>query len=238
MASINGFDVVPYRSPKLAKFLVPGATVRLSVRKEVAPLLIGLARDFHATVERLDPDSTWGHAPRKIANSNRWSYHAPGIALDLNAAAHPDGKRGTFSRAKVRAIRALLAQYRFQGKPVFRWGGDFGGSDVDEMHFQLITPRANALRAVKALQTSVPVSDLPVLGTAGGDMRNLVFGKSKSSTRVYVGDGVACRGVAKEAGWKRLMDEAKRRGASDDDIKLREFNTDAELFDFIGKKIG
>ena len=85
MASINGFTVVPYSDPLLGTYVVPGSTTRLSVRKEIAPLLIGFARDFNVQVELLNPKSCWGHAPRMIGSSGQWSFHAPGIALDLNA---------------------------------------------------------------------------------------------------------------------------------------------------------
>jgi hypothetical protein len=152
MATINGFSVEPYGSPKLATYTVPGTGVRLSVRREIAPLIIGLAADFHRTVETLDPRSCWGHAPRKIAGTNSWSFHAPGIAGDFNATQHPMGKRNTFTAGEVRAIRALLRKYSYKGQPLFRWGGDYK-SRADDMHFELIRPRDVCLAAVAALQT-------------------------------------------------------------------------------------
>lgn len=158
MPSINGFDVVPYGSDKLATYTVPGSNVKLSVRKEVAPLLIGFAADFHRVVETLNVGKDdWGHAPRKIAGSDSWSFHAPGIAMDLNSSAHPMGKRGTFTAAEVSAIRGLLKKWSYGGKPIFRWGGDYK-SKADEMHFEIIIPRDAALLAVKYLQTTPPTT--------------------------------------------------------------------------------
>lgn len=151
MASINGFTVVPAGAVQLGTFTVPGTTTRLIVRKEVAPLLIALARDFHATVEPLNPKSCWGHAHRKVRGGTAWSYHAPGIAIDLNASAHPMGKRGTFSAAKQAAVRALLARYSHHGVGLFRWGADYH-SRADDMHFEIIVPRGVALDAVAHLQ--------------------------------------------------------------------------------------
>jgi hypothetical protein len=151
MPSINGFSVVQYGAPELATFAVPGTDTRLSVRKEVAPLLIGLARDFHATVEPLNPKSCWGHAPRKIRGGSAWSFHAPGIAMDLNAAAHPMGKRGTFNPSREAAVRALLTRYTYKGVRLIRWGADYH-TRADEMHFEIIVPRGVALDAVHALQ--------------------------------------------------------------------------------------
>lgn len=150
MASISGFTVLPYGHTALGTFPVPGTGVRLSLRREVAPLLLALARDFHTTVEPLDPKSCWGHAHRRIAGTDVWSRHAPGIAIDLNASAHPMGRRGTFSSGEVAAIRALLKRYRHTGRSLFRWGGDF--DRADDMHFELIADRSVCLAAVTALQ--------------------------------------------------------------------------------------
>jgi hypothetical protein len=148
---INGFTVLPYGSAALGTYLVPGTGVRLSVRREVAPLLIGLALDYHHTVEPLHPGWCWGHNPRKIAGSTSWSLHAPGIAVDLNAPHHPMGRRGTFTTAQRAAITRLLAKYTHRGTRLVRWGGTYT-SRPDEMHFELIAPRAVCLAAVAALQ--------------------------------------------------------------------------------------
>lgn len=147
MASINGFSVLPFGDSKLAKFKIPGTGARLSLRKEVASLMVGLARDFHQNVEPLNAKSCWGHDFRKIDDSGSWSFHAPGIAIDLNATDHPRGKRDTFSTNQVKSIRKLLQNYSYQGVRLFRWGGDFS-TKVDEMHFEIIVPRGIALKAV------------------------------------------------------------------------------------------
>lgn len=155
MPSINGFTVVPYGDPLLKTYTVNGSTTKLSVRAEVAPLMIGFAADFHRLVEKLDGKSSWGHAPRKIAGSDSWSFHAPGIAMDLNSNAHPMGKRGTFTSVEVAAIRKLLSKWSYAGVKLFRWGGDYK-SKADEMHFEIIVPRSTALAAVKLLNTTPP----------------------------------------------------------------------------------
>ncbi len=159
MASINGFTVLQYGAPELATYPVPGTDTRLSVRKEVAPLLIGLARDFHATVEPLNPKSCWGHAPRKVRGGTAWSYHAPGIAIDLNADAHPMGKRATFSPSRQAAVRALLARYTYHGVRLVRWGADYQ-TRADEMHFEIIVPHDVALDAVGTLQQQAEHLDI------------------------------------------------------------------------------
>jgi hypothetical protein len=161
MSKINGFTVVNFGDPALKTFPIPGTTARLSLRKEVAALMVGLARDFNLTVEPLNHKSCWGHDHRKISGSNQWSFHAPGIAIDLNASAHPRGSSGTFDRDQVKAIRKLLANWSHHGVKLFRWGGDFN-TIVDEMHFEIIVPRATALAAVEELRPVGTTSLVPV----------------------------------------------------------------------------
>jgi len=149
MASINGFGVLPFGSSDLAKYKIPGSATKLSLRREVASLIVELARDFHQTVEPLNPKSCWGHDHRKIDGGPNWSFHAPGIAIDLNASDHPRGKHNTFSANQEKSIRKLLKNYSFQGVRLFRWGGDFH-TKVDEMHFEIIVPRSIALKAISS----------------------------------------------------------------------------------------
>lgn len=149
--TVSGFSLLPYGSSQLATYAIGDTGVRLSLRREVAPLLVALALRFHGTVEHLNPRTCWGHAARNVRGSAAPSRHWPGIAADLNAAAHPLGKTGTFTTGERKAITALLARFRHGGQPLFRWGGDYRGRK-DEMHFELIAPRSVCLAAVKALQ--------------------------------------------------------------------------------------
>lgn len=151
MPSINGFTVVPYGDPALATYAVGDRGCRLSVRREIAPLLIGFANDFARLVEPITLNS-WGHAPRKIPGTDSWSFHAPGIALDLNSQWHPEYRRGTFQPAQVVILRQLMAKYSYGGVSLFRWGGDYRNHG-DEMHFELIQHRDRCLAAVRQLQS-------------------------------------------------------------------------------------
>ncbi len=148
---VNGFSPLPYGDPGLAVYTVPGTPVRLSLRREVAPLLLDLLRDWHAQVEPLDPKSCWGHAYREVRGATTTSFHAPGIAVDANASRHPLGTdpRKNYSAGQIERIHDLLARHAFEGRRVFRWGGDYTGRR-DGMHVELILPRSVALRAVAA----------------------------------------------------------------------------------------
>ncbi len=146
MASILGFYASSSPSATGIKtFRVPGTTVLIPVKAEVAPILIGFAREFHLTVEPLRAGWCWGYAWRAIRGAFSLSKHAPGIAIDLNAPRHPLGRRGTFSPGQVRQIRALCQKYGL------KWGGDW--SRPDEMHFEIIENRSAALARVRKLQS-------------------------------------------------------------------------------------
>jgi hypothetical protein len=147
MPSINGFSVSSRPSAiGVRNVLVPGTSVRLPVRGEVAPLLIGLAKEFNEKVERLRPGWNWGYAYRAVRGLSKPSFHAAGVAIDLNAPRHPLGKRNTFTPAQRAMCRALAKKYGC------RWGGDYR-LRKDEMHFEVILPRAQALALVRRLQS-------------------------------------------------------------------------------------
>lgn len=94
-----------------------------------------LCRRFHNEVEPITRDHSWGWNYRPIrGRSDGYSNHASGTAIDLNAPAHPLGRRGTFSRAEAGRIRAILADL----DGTVRWGGDYNNR-ADEMHFEINT---------------------------------------------------------------------------------------------------
>jgi hypothetical protein len=157
MASLHGFSIEPWGSSKIGNFKVPGSSVSLTVRKEIAPILIGFCRDFHREVEPLRKGWCWGFNPKKIEGSNSWSNHAWGGAVDLNAPRHPMGKANTFTLGERAAIDRLLKKYTFKGQRLIRAGKDYSGRK-DDMHFEINVSRSIALAAVAALGTATPVT--------------------------------------------------------------------------------
>lgn len=146
MPSINGFTCgSSARAIGVKSYKVPGTQVSLPVRSEVAPLLIGFAAEFHVTVEPLVRGWNWGYAYRNVRGASNPSFHAAGVAIDLNAPRHPLGRRGTFTPRQAAQIRALCKKYGL------RWGGDYRVRK-DEMHVEVILPRAQALARVQALR--------------------------------------------------------------------------------------
>lgn len=129
-------------SPRIA-----GVTLPQGVRKGDVEIVLGyVAERFHATVEPLVPGHCWGYHYKVIEGSTQLSNHASGTAIDLNAPSHPMGKAGTFSAAKAKAIRAILADC----DGVVRWGGDYSGRK-DEMHFEIIKSAAEVAKVAAKL---------------------------------------------------------------------------------------
>lgn len=147
--AINGFSTCNITA-RGAAFKVPGTTRYLQVRREIAPLLIGFAAEFHRLVEPIDRGTKddWGYACRAVRGRANTSFHAAGIAIDLGALRHPLGRRGTFTPRQAATIKALCKKYGL------RWGGTF--RRPDEMHVEVILPRAQALALVRLLQTPRP----------------------------------------------------------------------------------
>jgi len=163
MADINGFPVGATEATgravaRIETFRVPGTGVRLPVCRDIAPLLIGLARDFNVRVEPLQEGACWGYAYRQVRGGATPSFHAAGIAIDLNAPQHGLGRRGTFTPAQAEVCRELARTYGCG------WGGDYHRR-ADEMHFEVIVARARALALVAKLQA--PVGDGPFPLAAG-----------------------------------------------------------------------
>lgn len=147
MATLLGFPVLAdWGVPQLGTYLVPGSPVKFTVAKEVAPILIGFARDFDREVEELIVGQCGGFNPRNIAGTNVKSRHSAGLAIDINWKKHQQGKHNTFTPAQVATIKRLIARYK-----VLRWGGTF--TNPDDMHVEINAQRPVVLAAVKVLQT-------------------------------------------------------------------------------------
>jgi len=131
----------------IASYSLPGG--RIALRKgDVSVVLLWVANRFHETVEPLRWPGNWGYAERPIrGSSDVLSNHASGTAIDLNAPAHPLGRRGTFPALDVRAVRAILDFC----EGVVRWGGDYTGRP-DEMHFEIVAGAAAVKRVADKIR--------------------------------------------------------------------------------------
>ena len=122
----------------IKSYPIPGSTIKIRCAEKVAPLLVALCADFHKLVEPIDEGTldSWGYAFRPIrGQTETLSNHSSGTAVDLNANAHPLGKRETFTMEQETTVRQIAAKYGC------RWGGDYKNR-ADEMHFEIsLTPK-------------------------------------------------------------------------------------------------
>jgi hypothetical protein len=215
--SQNGWPVVTDDS-RMDETPIHGVPIVNGVlRGDVATVLHYIARRFHDRVEPLFTPGCWGHNVRKIGNSNTWSNHSSGTAMDLNAPRHPQGVRNTFTPAQREEIRDMLEYL----EGVVRWGGDYTGTP-DDMHFEIddtpaavhrvaekierdgdmtpaeMTAWAKSAEGKAALCAAVFNTDNVIPAPAGGDPSNTHWGAASYLTNTY-GATVNARTYAAEA---------------------------------------
>lgn len=131
----------------IKSFKVPGTDLKIRCAEAAAPLLIGLAAEFHETIEPIDKGTLddWGYAFRMIRGStDSLSNHSSGTAIDLNARLHILGKENTFSQEDAAKCIALAAKYGC------KWGGTYRNRK-DDMHFEICLTPKQAKERIAAL---------------------------------------------------------------------------------------
>lgn len=91
-----------------------------------------VAAPFQRVFDRIYAEGLWHHLEtfggcynfRKISGSSKYSTHAWGIAVDLNA---------HLPKNQVKIPPRIVAIFEDEG---FTWGGDWKGASFDPMHFQ------------------------------------------------------------------------------------------------------
>ena len=194
--SQNGWPAIPtYGHPDLKRLTAFPGDVRTG---DVHTVLDHFAIAFNTRVEPLEQPvrDDWAFAPRKIAGTNVFSNHASGTALDLNAAQHPQFKRDTFTPAKLKALRELLAEY----DGVIRWGGDYRANRVDEMHFEINAGAAAVKRLADKLRAAAEATGpkVPVAKTwrTNKTAVDIYYGEAGSRIGFTSSSSIATKGTA------------------------------------------
>lgn len=115
----------------------------------VAAVLGYVVEQYAARVEPLVSPGCWGFNYRANANSpTSLSRHSGGIAVDVNAPAHPNGvpTSRTLTAKQIAEVHTILAEVDH----VVRWGGDYTGTP-DSMHFEINADRAAVARVATRL---------------------------------------------------------------------------------------
>lgn len=158
VTTMNGHTRIDSADDRLTTITAGGHSTRVKAG-DAATVLEYVGRRFHAEVEPLTTFYGWrslatNTASGGISNSN----HLSGTALDCNGYAHPRYKHGTFTVIEEAALRRILDDInRAAGAVVIRWGGDWG-TQVDEMHVELVGTSAALARAATAIRAGQLVS--------------------------------------------------------------------------------
>jgi D-alanyl-D-alanine carboxypeptidase/Putative peptidoglycan binding domain len=116
--------------------------IRLSVRREIAPLGAWLCRETIGRGYQLRSGQCWGFACRSIRGSSSPSNHSWGLAVDLNSLTNPMG-----SRLVTDMPRWLPELWTEHG---YRWGGTYSGRK-DAMHFEYLGTPDSAAATISRL---------------------------------------------------------------------------------------
>jgi hypothetical protein len=135
--SINGWPVLSPGSSRLETFVIPGTNRKITLRADIAPLLLALAAEYDKKIASVDGGTfdDWGYAYRGANASSKWSDHSSGTAIDLNSS--QEGRMGAGPYAwwknynRYMKAKALKAKYG-----VVIWGGATSlGGDYRQMRY-------------------------------------------------------------------------------------------------------
>jgi hypothetical protein len=139
MPSISEMERLGWGNPDDADFvskhiisIKPIKGISLRVHRAAAPLFAQLVRELDATGAKLPAKfDDWGYANRDIRGyPGNKSYHAWGLAIDLDATENVLGSRKT--TFPVFKTRQIVENLRF-----VTWGYEWQDSRPDPMHFEI-----------------------------------------------------------------------------------------------------
>ena len=151
--SQNGWPAEPTPA-RFARFTAAGQSW-WAANADVAVVFKEFIERFDAEVEEITQKTLddWTYANRLVRGSTSVvSNHGSATAIDVNALQHPRGRRGTFTRAKARQVRAIRAAITDNhGRPVLRLGMDFT-TVPDDMHVEIDATPAQVKQAANRIR--------------------------------------------------------------------------------------
>jgi hypothetical protein len=144
----------PCPSTKITTFSAGG--ISLTAHKEAAPIFAAFIEDIvrrgYSVVGPIPDD--WGYNCRRIAGSNTWSWHAWGMAIDLNALKNPMGP--TLVTDMPPWIDEVAGRYGLV------WGGNFNRRK-DAMHFEMHLTPMQAATMRRKLEDTMGLADIEAI---------------------------------------------------------------------------
>ena len=137
----------------VANYQVPGTARHFSVCAGAAPILIAFAAEYHK-IQPIDVGvyDDWGYNFAVIPNSNNYSNHASGSAIDINATLHQwKSANSGFTPKQEVEIDVLCAKYGI------RWGWRYKSGFKDPMHFEIIESQALVAKRIATMKLPMPI---------------------------------------------------------------------------------
>ena len=151
MKSDNGWQVSADKdSIEVKNYMVEGTTIHFAVAKGAAPLLLAFAKWYNEHIEPIAGKTydDWGFAYRAVRGQTEgFSNHASGSAIDINSAKYPLSKK-VMKPEKAKLIRQECDRLGL------KWGGDF--TRIDEMHYEVALNPAQAALLIDKLNLPTP----------------------------------------------------------------------------------
>lgn len=144
-------------------FRVPGTDLLIPLRRTAAPVLLWMMAYWDDNIEDIEQGGLddWGFAFRPIrGQTTMLSNHSSGTAVDVNARKYPRST-SNMTLEKRRKVRAMVAMVnRAAGMTLVRWGGEWTGTNRDEMHLELApgSTAADVRRAMDNLRPKPAIS--------------------------------------------------------------------------------
>lgn len=114
--SLNGWTVIESStSPNLRTIAIPGTKRKVTLNKDVAPLMASFLADWQREMPKrlsLDPGPTDGWNYRKSRYTNKYSNHASGTAVDvLYSSVLPADGQGHMTKEEKDVLDNILSRY-------------------------------------------------------------------------------------------------------------------------------
>lgn len=144
-----------------------------------------------------DPGGPGAYNCRNITGGSGPSLHSYGIAADINPRRNPYGRK-LVTDMPLSMVEEIVALRTNNGKPVFRWGGDWDGDNqqddrtYDAMHFEIVCIPADLKTGIDVdgipgtspqpvrvdVATSLPLLEIGAKGDAVKQLQGLVGAKA------------------------------------------------------------
>ena len=147
------------------------ATIRTSIRGLETQVAALVAPNLQGLIDELENEygyeirSLGGYVDRYIAGTNRKSWHASGIAIDINP--YPDNADGSVLTTNLPQPPNGSEMVALASKYGLGWGGAWTGGYIDAMHFSAARNEQGTYEVQRGVIPAAPPETTPAPDTSG-----------------------------------------------------------------------